>query len=331
MSKKKIIALIITVVLLGLILYKINWSVLIETFKLFDCKKILPVAFLYIVSLYLRGIRWKALFLNDNKYSAYNLAEIFTVGSMLNSFLPARAGDIYRAYYLGHVKQEKKMKVFGSVILERMFDGLTVFLFLMIAVILYCKQQWILNLTYFIGAFFISCMLFSYFIFRFNKIDWVGEKFIGITNKMPEKIAVPIGNFITKMCEYANSFVEGFEVLCSFKYSLITFVLSIIIWLIECYIAYLVFASFNYNLGFSTSLFVISLTSFSSMIPSTSIFLGPYQYAYILALGLYGVSKSATLAISTIHQGILMLVLTVFGGIFLLKFNAVMQDYQKKI
>jgi uncharacterized membrane protein YbhN (UPF0104 family) len=101
--------------------------------------------------------------------------------------------------------------------------------------------------------------------------------------------------------------------------------------MIECYIAYLVFASFDLNLGISASLFVISLTSFSSMIPSTSIFLGPYQYAYILALNLYSIEKSVTLAVSTVHQGILIIVLSILGGIFLLKFNSEMQNFSKEI
>jgi uncharacterized membrane protein YbhN (UPF0104 family) len=57
------------------------------------------------------------------------------------------------------------------------------------------------------------------------------------------------------------------------------------------------------------------------MIPSTSVFLGPYQYAYILALGIFHIDKSTALAVSTVHQAILMLMLTIIGGYYLLKFN----------
>ena len=57
------------------------------------------------------------------------------------------------------------------------------------------------------------------------------------------------------------------------------------------------------------------------MLPSTSVFLGPYQYAYIIALSIYGIDKSTTLAISTVHQTILMLLLTFVGLYYLIKFN----------
>jgi glycosyltransferase 2 family protein len=321
MSKKKIFALLITITFLGLIFYKINWAKLIQTFKLFDLKSLYLIVPFYVLTLYLRGIRWKSLLMGNPKYSSYHLGTIFTVGSMLNIFLPARAGDVYRAYYLGSVKQEKKMKIFGNIILERTLDGICVFLILLSAILLYCKQQWILNLAYMIGALFIGSFIAFYLIFKFNKVDFICEKLAQICSKTPKFIARGLITVIENIKKHIHSFVEGFEVLDSFKYSMQSFVMSVIIWLIECYVAFLIINSFHINLGFSAALFVISLISFSTMIPSTSVFLGPYQYAYILALGIYGVDKSTALAISTVHQGILMVILTVIGGIYLIKFN----------
>jgi glycosyltransferase 2 family protein len=321
MNRKKIIALLITIIFLGLIFYKINWVDLIQTFKQFDLKNLYLIVPFYVLGLYLRGIRWKSLLLRDVKYSSYHLGTIFTVGSMLNIFLPARAGDVYRAYYLGNIKQEKKMKIFGNIILERTLDGICVFLILFAAILLYCKQPWILNLAYMIGALFIGSFITFYLVFKFKKVDFICEKFIQIFSKLPNFISQGLIKFIDGIKVHIHSFMEGFEVLDSPKYSMQAFFLSVIVWLIECYVAFLIINSFHINLGFSAALFVISLISFSTMIPSTSVFLGPYQYAYILALGIYGVDKSTALAIATVHQGILMLILTVIGGIYLIKFN----------
>lgn len=328
MKKRKLIALIITIGLLAIILHKINWQELWHTFKNFDFKNIWAITFLYILTMYIRGIRWKALLLNDKRYSSLHLGQIFVVGSMLNIFLPARAGDMYRAYYLGSVKNEKKMKVFGSIILERTLDGVSVFLILLAAVLLYCKQQWILNLSYGIGALFIGSLLIFYLVFKFNKINQICDKIKDLIKFLPQKIHAPAEKIIDKCCDYSNSFMEGFEVLNSWKYSLISVITSFAIWGIEAYVAYLILDSFNLGLGFAASLFVISLISFSTMIPSTSVFLGPYQYAYILALNIFGIEKSTTLAISTVHQGILVLILTILGGYYLLKFNISIKDIE---
>ena len=329
MSKRKIFALLISLAFLGLIFYKMDWAKLFQTFKMFDFKNLWLIVILYVTTLYLRGVRWKSLLVNDNKYSAYNLGTVFTVGSMLNIFLPARAGDIYRAYYLGDTKQEKKMKIFGSIILERTLDGICVFLILLFAILTYANQPWMMNLAYLIGALFIGSFIAFYLIFKFNKVNFICEKIIKISSVFPEFIAKPLKKIIEKINVHINSFIEGFTVLNSLKCSTQAFAMSIIIWLVECYVAFLIINSFHINLGFSAALFVISLISFSTMIPSTSVFLGPYQYAYILALGIYNIDKSTALAISTIHQGILMIILSLIGGFYFIKFNFSLKNNEK--
>lgn len=329
MKKRNIFALLISLAFLGLIFYKIDWAKLLQTFKMFEIRNLLIIVPIYVSTLYLRGVRWKYLLLNNPKYSSYNLGAVFTVGSMLNIFLPARAGDVYRAYYLGVNKEEKKMKLFGSIILERTLDGICVFLILLFAILLYCKQAWILNLSYLIGLLFIGSFIVFYLVFKFNKVDFICEKLVQISSKLPKLFARPLVKLIEGINIHTNSFIEGFEVMDSGKYSFLAFLMSVIIWLIECYVAFLIINSFHINLGFSAALFVISLISFSTMIPSTSVFLGPYQYAYILALSIYNVDKSTALAIATLHQGILMLILSIIGGIYLIKFNLYLKDAKR--
>lgn len=330
MSKKKIFALLITLTFLGLIFYKIDWHKLVQTFKLFDLKNLFLIVPLYVLTLYLRGVRWKSLLLGDSKYSSYHLGTVFTVGSMLNIFLPARAGDIYRAYYLGETKQERKMKLFGNIILERTLDGICVFLILLWAVLEYSKQQWMMNLAYTIGAIFLGSFVIFYLIFKFNKIDFICDKLTQFCSKLPGFLSKFLNKLVESAREHINSFMEGFHVMDSLKYSAESISMSLIVWLIECFVAFLIINSFHINLGFSAALFVISLISFSTMIPSTSVFLGPYQYAYILALGIYNIDKSTALAISTVHQTILMLILTIIGGFYLLKFNLEIKDKKFK-
>ncbi len=319
MNKHKILALSVTVLFLVLIFYKIDWLKLLETFKTFNFKYLWIIAPLYYLTLYLRGIRWKALLMDDKKYSSYHLGAVFTVGSMLNIFLPARAGDIYRAYYLGENKNESKMKIFGSIILERTEDGISVFLILLTAILFYCKNNPVITgLAYTIGFIFIGSMLAFYLIFKFNKINEICNYFIKISDKLK---LTSISHLIEKLKKHAISFMDGFGVLDNFWLTAKSAILSIILWGIECYVAYLIISSFNLNLPFSSALFVLSLISFSTMLPSTSVFLGPYQYAYIIALSIYGIDKSTTLAISTVHQTILMLLLTFVGLYYLIKFN----------
>lgn len=322
MKKKQIVLLIITIIFLVLVFNKIELDVLIETIKNFNLKHLILIITTFLLSLYIRGIRWKFLLMNDKKYSVLNLAEIFTVGNMLNIFLPARAGDFYRAYYLGDEKGEKKLKVFGTIILERLFDGITMFLFLLGAILLYSKAQWILNLTFSIGAVFILGTICVYLIFKYNKSKEVSRL---ICSKIKsEKICHIIKNLTT----YLNIFIRGFSAFKKPLYMFLILLLSFLAWGLEAIVACIIINSFGLNLPITAGVFIMTLTAFSTMIPSTSVLVGPYQAAYILALGLFEISKSKALAISTVHQIILVLIFTIVGGLLMLKFN--IQSARKK-
>ena len=194
---------------------------------------------------------------------------------------------------------------------------------------MYCRQAWIFHLAFGIGALFVGSLLVFYLIYKFDKIDWIFLQISKIFKPLPEKFAHPLLTFTDKIRNYMNSFMQGFQVLDSLKFTVISLAASFVIWGLEAYVSYLIVDSFDLGLRFAAALFVISLTSFSTMIPSTSVFLGPYQYAYILALGIFGIEKSTALAISAIHQAIYMIILTVLGGYYLLKCNISLKDIEK--
>ncbi len=320
MKKKKLVLLVITFIFLVLVFNKIDFALLWETVRKFDLKYLAAIVVVFLSSLYVRGIRWKFLLMNDPKYSALNLAEIFTVGNMLNIFMPARAGDIYRAYYLGEEKGEKKLKIFGTIILERLFDGIAMFCILLGAILLYSDAQWILSLTLGIGAVFILGTLTFYLIFKYNKSRQVCRAIVShIKSEKLQKL-------IRKLTTYMNIFIKGFSAFKRPAYMLLILALSFAAWGLEAAAACLIVNSFGLNLGILAGVFVLTLTSFSTMIPSTSVLVGPYQAAYILALGLFGIEKSQALAISAVHQIILILIFTFTGGLIMLRFNIKAQN-----
>ncbi len=315
MKKKQLILLGITIIFLVLVFNKVEIDTLWETVKKFNARSLTSIVIIFLASLYVRGIRWKLLLMNNAKYSALHLAEIFTVGNMLNIFLPARAGDFYRAYYLGEEKGEKKLKIFGTIILERLFDGIAMFCILLGAILLYSDAQWILNLTLGIGAAFITSTVGFYLIFKYNKSKEVARAIIKLTPSHK------LQQIIKRLTTYLNIFIRGFSAFNKPWYMVFILCLSFLAWGLEAVVACLIVNSFGLNLSLLAGVFVLTLTSFSTMIPSSSVLVGPYQAAYILALGLFNIGKSEALAISTVHQVILILIFTIVGGSLMLKFN----------
>ena len=324
-NKEKIIGIIISLIFIGLIVWNLDVKQLINTFKVFDYKALLAFVPLYILGLYIRGFRWKYLLCEDSKLSVKEAFFAFTTGNTINSYLPARAGDFWRACHVGNKLNESKMKLLGSIILERIIDGISVLLILLFAVIMYCKQSWILNITYISAALFVGSLIFFFIIFKCNKTDWFFEKLGNIktfTNFKP---------IFEKTANLINKFIEGFQSLNNPKCFFMAFFTSCIAWATECVLTYILISGFGNHYGFSIALFVISFIALSTIIPSSSVFVGPYQYAYILALGIYHIDKANALGIAFIHQITIMVIITVISVLYFTFANNQIQNLQKEI
>lgn len=323
--KDKIIGTIISLIFIGLILWNLDFHRLVETFKIFNYRVLLVFIPLYVVGLYIRGIRWKYLLCNTSKLTVREGFFAFATGNTLNSYLPARAGDFWRACHIGHKLNESKMKLLGSIILERIIDGISVLIILIFAVLTYFKHQWVLNITYLATALFLGSLTVFYIVFKYNKIDSVFAK---LSNIVFLKKFEPA---FKRVAELLNKFMEGFQSLNHPKCFFMAFFTSCIAWGLECFLTYILLQAFGLHLGFSIAFFVLSFLALSTIIPSSSVFVGPYQYAYILALGIYHVDKSNALGIAFIHQIIIMLTITVISIIYFMLTDINIKDIQAEI
>ena len=94
---------------------------------------------------------------------------------------------------------------------------------------------------------------------------------------------------------------------------------------------YFLICAFGFHFGISIAFFVLSFLALSTIIPSSSIFVGPYQYAYILALGIYHIGKEQALGTAFIHQMTIMIIITVISVIYFMKGNTSLDEIQKEI
>ena len=76
--KEKIIGIVVSIIFIILILWKLDFQRLIETFKIFDYKILFVFVPLYVLSLYIRGIRWKYLLCETSKLTVNEAFFAFT-------------------------------------------------------------------------------------------------------------------------------------------------------------------------------------------------------------------------------------------------------------
>lgn len=323
--KDKIIGLLISLVFIILIFWKLDIHKLITAFRMFDYRILFLFVPIYVFSLYIRGVRWKYLLCLSEKLSVNEAFFAFTVGNTINSYLPARAGDFWRAYHLGNKIGESKMKLLGSIILERLIDGISILLILFFAIVTYFRHRWVLNIAAVAACLFLGALAVIYIIFKFNKIEYIFKKIseIPFLSGFTAQLNTISGHLM--------KFMNGFEALNNPKCFFMAFFMSMLAWGFECLMTYMIILGFGVHYGISIALFTISFIALSTVIPSSSIFIGPYQYAYILALGIYHIGKEQALGTAFIHQMSIMIIITVISVIYFMKGNTSLDEIQKEI
>ncbi len=320
---KRIILLFITLIFLYFVLCNLDFKELLSVIKTFNLKYIPLLIISILSSLSLRGLIFKQLLAKNVKAPILELSHLCITTAAMNIILPARAGDIYRAFYIGSKYNTDKIKIFGTVMFERIFDIMVIFSFLLAGVFIYHRSLIAMKLCFFAG----SSMLIGFFTalaaYHYNKKEKLK------TDKNP------LSGLIDKVIHFINnvfnSFLRGFEAVESPRCILGAIITSFAVWFLECMNFYIVMLGFNCNIHWSVTLFLISFIALACMIPSASIFIGPYQMAVISAFNLYNVNKETALAVSITEQSIVAITTAIAAIIFFVKNNISYKELQKNI
>lgn len=96
---------------------------------------IIPVVIMGLLSHFFRALRWKLLIDPIGKVSVSNAFYATLSGYLGNTFVP-RAGEILRCTMLSRYEKVSFSKLLGTVIVERVFDLVTFFIFIFLTIII---------------------------------------------------------------------------------------------------------------------------------------------------------------------------------------------------
>ncbi len=327
---KNLCLILITAIFTYLVFVNIDFKQLITTVRNIDYSYLLLLPISIIISLSFRGLCFKLLISKSINIPLKLSAPLCITGTALNIFLPARAGDIFRAIYIGNKFKSDKIKLLGTVMLERVFDGIVILALLFIGIFVYNKNPIAQKLSILGVLIFFGTFLLAFLAIKFNKVNSICLFLEEKSYFLPDKLKNIFHSFLQFTNRTCNSFIEGFEVL-NYPKTLFLSVLSFFcIWIFECLNFYIVILGFHCAVNWSITLFIISFIALACMIPSTSIFIGPYQYAVITAFNIYHLPKETALAVSLVEQSIVMITTAVIAFIFLFKNNISCKDLKKE-
>ena len=311
---KKSLGILISLVFIGIIVYQVDMEKTIQAFSRVNPLFILPIIPIYLLSFVIRAYRWKTFLSGENLKFMSLLSSIF-IGFSLNCILPARAGEIYRAYFFSKKENLNRTKVFTSVILERFFDGFVLFTILVAVIYLVHKSALFFNIAYLAGLIFLGGLGALMIIVKLQQSGNKREKIKSFLLKIGEKRETAIN----KAFSVINSFFEGLKTLDSYRILFKIVSLTFLIWVLEGSIVFLVIKSFGIDITYLGAFLVLTVTAFSSLIPAGPAAIGPYQWGYIIALNAFNIQTELAFAISIVNQLILILIILSAGVYFMWK------------
>ncbi|MFQ5560432.1 MAG: lysylphosphatidylglycerol synthase transmembrane domain-containing protein [Nitrospinota bacterium] len=249
---------------------------------------IFPSVLLILLGHVAQTFRWSTLLENVQRLSFFDLFPSMMIGYLVNNLLPAKTGEVVKAYHLGRSKNISKISILATVFVEKVLDGLTILLFLFIPLLLLKEGGGkISSLSLAVGSLYIGGLFFLLALFFFKvKINGVCQRYL---NERAFRL-------VSKGTE---SFSKGLSIFESPKQVASAVGTSFLMWTCTALSLWPVLWMFDFEVPFFTPFFILSFICFGQTLPAAPAGIGIINFASVLSLEIIfknkGVSVSETL------------------------------------
>jgi uncharacterized protein (TIRG00374 family) len=306
---------IISVGIIYLAFRGINVRLLIANLQQADYRYLIPIIAIIFITIALRAVRWGYLLRPVKQIGFHSLFEGILISFMANNVLPVRMGEFVRAYIIGRSERISTSASFATVVLERLFDGLTIFA--LFVAVLTCFQLPVGNIPFKEallagGAVTVAIcgLTVAILVLIKARTEWVLKTTGFLIRPFSTKLAQ---SGISTMI----SFKKGLLAVESATTMVIAFCYSLMIWAIFCVAIYLMGLAFGLTLSLAATCMVLLAICLAVMIPSTPGYIGPYHASVAYALLLFNIPLEQALSFSIVFHAVNYLPVTLAGFLYL--------------
>lgn len=321
MKKNFIIGTIVSAFFLYLALRGIEWDVLWRVLRETRAAYIVPAVLAGLLSHYTRSYRWKFMLLPIKRISTASLFSATMIGFMANNLLPARLGEIVRAYALGRREQISRTASFATIVYERIVDVFCLLVLLWVMLMNVPGPEWMRRTAVWLLAANVLLMIAMLAM----------EKHRGLVTRLVERAARPLRPALRdKIHQATQGYLGGLSGMTSVRTLLPIALGSVPVWGFAMLGIYLCFGALGMHLPPVATVALVVLVAMGSMIPSAPAFLGTTQYACVVGLGLFGIGKTEALAYSILYHAMQFFPVTILGFYYLSKSRIRFSDISKR-
>ncbi len=285
---------------------------------------LLPSVAVYFVGVWVRTWRWDYMLRPLKPIPVRRLFPVVVIGYMGNNIYPFRAGEVLRAYVLRRREQIPMSGSLATVVVERVFDGLVMLMFVFAALPLApLPSSEIQTLVVLASLAFFGAMVVFFIMAaqpqRFMRLSrWFSDRLL------PDRIATPLLGFLER-------FLDGLASLRNFRQVLMIFFTSIIIWLLETIKYWFVMHAFDFEVSFFALMLMNGVVNLATTLPSAPGYVGTFDGPGIAVLVLYGIPQSIAAAYTLVLHAALWLPITLLGGYYMLREGLGWRDFERAV
>lgn len=298
-----LVTLLLGLIIVSIILMLSGFSEVMDQFQTISYPYIILGIAVLILSFAIRTWRWSVLLRSTGYVLPHDiLFKTIMFGYLLNYLLPARIGDIARAFPLKANYNTPLGVCYSSLIVERFFDMIALAILLTVF-LLFIEVNEILWIP--TAAILISIMMiaFLYFIYRYDL------HFTRLLNR--------VSFFNTRKTDVEASILklnDGLKKLSGNYFALLLcFALSCVIWIADIYCLYLATKALHIDLQTIPVMIAGIASSISQSLPLTPAGIGVHEFAVVGILGLFGVAASVALSIALLDHAVRAAVIYTLG------------------
>ncbi len=283
---------------------------------------LLPGIAVYFVAVGIRTWRWHYLLKPLKAVSVRTLFPVVVIGYMGNNIYPARAGELLRAYVLKRNEQVSVSASLATVIVERIFDGLVMLLFVFVALPIapFLPD----NLRFFVVGgsvvFFGALIVFLVLAARpalaarlYNPL---------IDRWVPQRFRDRLRGFIDR-------FMTGLAALRDAKHIFMIFFTSIVIWLLETVKYWFVMHAFNFEVSFFALMLMNGIVNLATTLPAAPGYVGTFDAPGIEVLVAFGIVREVATPYTLVLHAALWLPITLLGIFYMARENIRWSDFAR--
>ncbi len=305
-NPRTIISIVLPIVLVLLIAVtaaRLDFGQLVGSIARANPALLLAAFAVYYLGFPLRGYRWTLLLRGaGTEVRVRDSTEIIFISWLVNCLVPAKLGDVYRAYLLRLNFDVSLSRTFGTVFIERVFDLFAIVL-LGLAAGFWSFRTGLsaeVQIVFAIGLVVVLLLAVGLYTVR------------NFGSRIIRRLPLP-----HRVVEFYDRFEEGVFSIQARRVPLIG-VVTALIWATEAMRLYLVILAlgFDIQIGISGAFFVALIASLLTAVPFTPAGLGLVELGVAgILIGLYGAAPDDAAAIVLVDRLISVLSVIVLGGI----------------